>query len=919
MKNHMARTRYNERQIADKMATEAEASGIAQSTLSEHLQVSDPHPQYNQSNNKIQSVNGKIGDVIVTKTDIGLSEVNNTSDANKPVSLATQSALSTKIDLSSIGVANGIASLDFNGKVPASQLPSYVDDIIEAANLSSFPVTGETGKIYIALDTNRSYRWTGSGYNQIIAGEVDTVNGKTGVVVLTSADIGLGNVDNTSDLAKPISTATQAALDDKLNATHGGSGGSSHAIVTTSMDGFMSATDKIKLDNQSGINTGDQTNITGNAGTATRLQTARTIAVTGAVAGSGSFNGSANLSIATTHVTSGVVAGTYPKVTVNSSGHVTAGSNLSLTDVTSALGYTPYNNTNPNNYINSAGAPVQSVNGRNGDVVVSKNDVGLSNVDNTSDALKPISIATQLEFENKVNVSTLGVPGGVATLDANGKVPAVQLPSFVDDIIEGDTVGDFPPVGEAGVLYVALDSGRIYRWSGSIYSAVNPGLVVSVNSKTGDVVLNKSDIGLANVDNTSDANKPISSLQQTAIDAARDTAIATAATDASTKASTAQSNAISASTPISHVGSSGSAHGIATTSVNGFMSSTDKTKLDGIAANANNYVHPSNHPASVITQDANNRFVTDTEKNTWNAKQSSLGFTPENSANKGQANGYASLDATGKIPSGQLPSYVDDVLEYNNLAAFPVTGEASKIYVALDTNIIYRWSGSGYVNMSAASGAVTSVAGRTGVVVLTSSDVGLGNVDNTSDLNKPISTATQNELGLKVPWSFVGAPNGVASLGTDGKVPYAQLPLTKVVYSIPSTSGSSLIPYDNTTPANTEGTQLLSQTLTPSGVNSKLLINGELMVDSSTNTRYLTLACFKDGVCIGALSKNIPTAGRPDVFPFSFYDPNFTASATYSIRIGANSATTWYVNRMATAVLNGMMANNRPVIFEETL
>lgn len=59
---------------------------------------------------------------------------------------------------------------------------------------------------------------------------------------------------------------------------------------------------------------------------------------------------------------------------------------------------------------------------------------------------------------------------------------------------------------------------------------------------------------------------------------------------------------------------------VATTSANGLMSSGDKSKLDGIASGANNYVHPANHPASVIIQDANNRFVSDTEKAAWNAK-----------------------------------------------------------------------------------------------------------------------------------------------------------------------------------------------------------------------------------------------------------------------------------------------------------
>ena len=51
-----------------------------------------------------------------------------------------------------------------NGKIPATQLPSYVDDVLEFANLASFPATGENGKIYIAIDTNLTYRWGGSSY-----------------------------------------------------------------------------------------------------------------------------------------------------------------------------------------------------------------------------------------------------------------------------------------------------------------------------------------------------------------------------------------------------------------------------------------------------------------------------------------------------------------------------------------------------------------------------------------------------------------------------------------------------------------------------------------------------------------------------------------------------------------------------------
>lgn len=69
----------------------------------------------------------------------------------------------------------------------------------------------------------------------------------------------------------------------------------------------------------------------------------------------------------------------------------------------------------------------------------------------------------------------------------------------------------------------------------------------------------------------------------------------------------------------------------------------------------------------------------------------------EQLANKGQANGYAPLNGSSQIPQQYLPSFVDDVLEFANLAAFPGAGETGKIYVAVDTGRQYRWSGSAYV------------------------------------------------------------------------------------------------------------------------------------------------------------------------------------------------------------------------------
>ena len=91
-------------------------------------------------------------------------------------------------------------------------------------------------------------------------------------------------------------------------------------------------------------------------------------------------------------------------------------------------------------------------------------------------------------------------------------------------------------------------------------------------------------------------------------------------------------------------------------------------------------------------------------KKTYATKQEvsagKLNYTAENTANKGKANGYASLGGDGKVPADQLPSYVDDVSEFASKSNFPSTGEKGKIYVDLSTENIFRWSGSAYVEIS---------------------------------------------------------------------------------------------------------------------------------------------------------------------------------------------------------------------------
>ena len=186
---------------------------------------------------------------------IGLEELDNTSDADKPISTAAQAAFDLKADL------------DDNGKVPSWQLPSYVDDVLEYGTFALFPAVGESGKIYLAKDTNLQYRWGGSSYvvvNSTLAlGETAQSaypgdKGKTSydhsqVVTgnphgVTKAQVGLGNVDNTSDANKPVSTAQLAAFNLKRDKTDGNMPSKISAVNA------LKATSTLSLENPTGVN-----------------------------------------------------------------------------------------------------------------------------------------------------------------------------------------------------------------------------------------------------------------------------------------------------------------------------------------------------------------------------------------------------------------------------------------------------------------------------------------------------------------------------------------------------------------------------------------------------------------------------------------------------------------------------------------
>ena len=290
-------------------------------------------------------------------------------------------AMKLRILASEKGANNGVATLGNDGKVPSTQLPSYVDDVVEYANLAGFPASGETGKIYVALDTNVVYRWSGTVYVKITSGEVSSVAGRTGSVVLTKSDVGLANVDNTSDADKPVSILQEALIETKA------------PIASPTFTGTVSG-------------------------------------ITATMVGLGNVTNESKSTMFASPTFTGTVSG------------------------------------------------------------VTKTMVGLANVDNTTDALKPVSTATQTALNLKADLASPTFTGTVGGITKT----MVGLGS-------ADNTSDAnKPVSTATQTALNLKA--------NLASPTFTGTVAGIS---------KAMVGLGNVDNTSDAAKPISTATQTAI------------------------------------------------------------------------------------------------------------------------------------------------------------------------------------------------------------------------------------------------------------------------------------------------------------------------------------------------------------------------------------------------------------------
>jgi hypothetical protein len=123
----------------------------------------------------INEVNAKPAATAASTTAAGISEL--ATDAEALAMTDTARVLTASNLAGIVNVNNGLVKLDAGGKVAAAQLPAYVDDVLEVANFAALPGTGVAGLIYVTIDTNKTYRWTGTVYVEISAspGTTDAV------------------------------------------------------------------------------------------------------------------------------------------------------------------------------------------------------------------------------------------------------------------------------------------------------------------------------------------------------------------------------------------------------------------------------------------------------------------------------------------------------------------------------------------------------------------------------------------------------------------------------------------------------------------------------------------------------------------------------------------------------------------------
>lgn len=391
-----------------------------------------------------------------------------------------------------------------------------------------------------------------------------------------------------------------------------------------------------------------------------------------------------------------------------------------------------------------------------------------------------------------------GVSVTNATVNEDGDL--VITLSAGDPINAGSVIGPQGIQGEVGPPGASVD--RIERTSGTgAPGTTDTYTVYLTDGQTGGTfqVYNGSN-GTGSGDFMADGSVPMTGDLQMGGHKITNLAEPTDNTDAASKEYVDDTITVSLVGNYIPMGQKGQANGVASLDDSGKVPSAQLPPMGYVPTSRTVNGHALSADVTLDAEDVGAR------PSTWTPSAKDVGAIP--ASQKGAASGVAELDSTGRVPSSQLPSYVDDVLEYDSLSSFPETGEDGKIYIAENTNLQYRWSGSQYVEISPslALGETSSTAYR--------GDRGKTAYDHSQSTGNPHNT-TAADVGARADtWMPTASEVGAVptSRTVNGKALSSNITLTA------DDVNAASLPTSTTVTLTAAGWSSNAQTVTVSGV-----------------------------------------------------------------------------------------------------
>jgi len=464
----------------------------------------------------------------ITKSDVGLANVDNTADSAKPVSTAAQSALDLKASL---------ASPTFNGIVT---LPSTTS-IGSVSDLEISYVNGVTSAIQTQIDTKLASATASSTYAPLAS---PTFSGS--VSGITKTMVGLSNVDNTTDAGKPVSSATQTALDLKAPLASPTFTGTVLLPSTTSI-GSVDATEMSYLN---GASSNIQAQIDLKAPIASPTFTGTVNGITKAMVGLTNVNDTSDLSKPISTATQTALDLKAPLASPTFTGTVSLPSTTSIGNI-SAVELDLLNGANSNiqtqidlkaplaspTFTGTVTLPVGTVtSGMIADGAVATADV--ADLAISTAKIADAAVTTAKIADDSITSAKI-VAGTIVNSDINASAAIDWTKLAISSTVDSTEIGYVNGVTSAiqtqltaGVTALSTheaDTTSIHGIADTSLLVTTTGTQTLTNKTiTSPSGLVKADVGLANVDNTADTAKPVSTAQATAIATAKSEAIASA-------------------------------------------------------------------------------------------------------------------------------------------------------------------------------------------------------------------------------------------------------------------------------------------------------------------------------------------------------------------------------------------------------